>query len=114
MNKKYTTSSGITVDMEAIRTRHSREVAAGNMKVNARGDRLGKGGKVVKKAQDVYRAQHSEHSKATVKQVSIKEQLQNPVTPTAPKVSKKKKKEITLDNGDIVVVDAEQNPDPEL
>lgn len=110
MGKIYRTSSGIPIDMEAIRSRHAREVAVGNMNVNAQGDRLGKGGKVVKKAQDVYRAQQAEHSSSTTKQVSIKDMNEvATVTPPATKPTKSsKKKETTLPNGDIIVSD--QNP----
>ena len=49
MRKKvYKTQKGKMIDMEAMRAANERTVAAGNMKVNAKGDELGKGGKIVK------------------------------------------------------------------
>jgi hypothetical protein len=46
--KIYKTRKGKMIDMEAMRAAGERTVAAGNMKVNAKGDELGKGGKVVR------------------------------------------------------------------
>ena len=37
------------VDFEALRTKHEKTIAVGNVKRNARGDTLGEGGKIVKK-----------------------------------------------------------------
>ena len=40
---------GKPIDFESMRTKHEKTVAVGNTKTNARGDVLGKGGKIVKK-----------------------------------------------------------------
>ena len=40
---------GKAIDFDAMRTKHEETVAVGNTKTNARGDTLGKGGKIVKK-----------------------------------------------------------------
>lgn len=49
--KVYRTQKGKMIDMEAMRAANEKAVAAGNMKVNAKGDEI-KGGKVVKTAKE--------------------------------------------------------------
>lgn len=48
MKKVYRTALGKHLDMDSLRLAHEDTIAIGNMKVNARGDELGAGGKVVK------------------------------------------------------------------
>jgi hypothetical protein len=47
MSKIYKTARGKTIDMDKVKLSNETVTAVGNMKVNARGDRLGVGGKVV-------------------------------------------------------------------
>lgn len=49
--RTYRTAKGKTIDMEAMRIANEKTIAAGNMKVNARGD-IVKGGKVVQTAKE--------------------------------------------------------------
>ena len=49
------TNSGKMLDMDALMLQGEKEIALGNMKVNARGDKIGAGGKIVKKKEDVHR-----------------------------------------------------------
>jgi hypothetical protein len=46
---------GKVVDMHKLAMQNEMTVAVGNVKVNARGDELGAGGKIVKKREDVLR-----------------------------------------------------------
>lgn len=48
MSKIYRSAQGRVVDMEKLRLANEETIAVGNMKVNARGDQLGPGGKIVK------------------------------------------------------------------
>jgi len=48
MSKVYRSAQGNLVDMEKLRLANEDTIAVGNMKVNARGDQLGPGGRVVK------------------------------------------------------------------
>lgn len=48
MAKIYRTAQGRPLDMETIRLQNELVPALGNMRVNARGDQLGPGGKIVK------------------------------------------------------------------
>lgn len=51
--KVYKTAQGKIVDMDMLRQRNELIPAVGNARVNARGDELGSGGKVVRKREDV-------------------------------------------------------------
>jgi len=44
----YRTAQGKTIDIDNLRLVHEHVIAVGNQKVNARGDQLGPGGKIVK------------------------------------------------------------------
>lgn len=46
MARIYTTAHGKSIDMDRLRTANEETIAVGNMKVNARGDKLGTGGSV--------------------------------------------------------------------
>ena len=47
MSNKYKTALGKSIDIENLRLKNESAIAVGNMKVNARGDTLGRGGQVV-------------------------------------------------------------------
>ena len=46
MKRVYTTANGRRINIDAVIAQHEETIAVGNMKVNARGDQLGAGGKV--------------------------------------------------------------------
>ena len=49
----YRTMQGKNVDMDAIRQKNELTVAVGNARVNARGDELGPGGKIIRRKEDI-------------------------------------------------------------
>lgn len=49
----YRTMQGKEIDMTKLVMQNEMTVAVGNAKVNARGDELGPGGKIIRKAEDV-------------------------------------------------------------
>lgn len=51
--KVYRSMQGKEVDVDKLRQRNELTLAVGNVKVNARGDMLGPGGKIIKRAEDV-------------------------------------------------------------
>lgn len=51
----YRSMQGKEVDMNKLINQNEMTVAVGNVKVNARGDELGPGGKIIKKREDVLR-----------------------------------------------------------
>ena len=50
---KYRTMQGKEVDMDKLLLQNEMMPAVGNVRMNARGDELGPGGKVVKKREDI-------------------------------------------------------------
>ena len=49
--------------MDTLRQRNELTPAVGNARVNARGDELGPGGKIIKKREDLLRDYYEEHPK---------------------------------------------------
>lgn len=72
MGKVYKSAMGRPIDMEALMAQNSDKVALGNMQVNAKGDRLGKNGEVIKQASDVVKEYYENNPKAIKKSTSLK------------------------------------------
>jgi hypothetical protein len=53
--KTYKTMRGRAVDMDLLQQRNELTPAVGNARINARGDELGPGGKIIRKKEDVMR-----------------------------------------------------------
>ena len=111
------TNKGQVIDMDALIIKGENEVALGNMRVNAKGDKLGDGGKVVQAKEDVAREYYANNPKAVVQSVSIKDAVdKSPVVdeaskivkPSAKKTKVKKTKEVELPNGDIEIQEVEE------
>ncbi len=49
----YSTARGVQIDMLKIINQNEMTIAVGNMGVNARGDKLGPGGKIVKRSDKI-------------------------------------------------------------
>ena len=58
MSKIYKSAMGKPVDMDMLRLSNEEVIAVGNMRTNARGDQLGKGGKVVRSRSEIMREYH--------------------------------------------------------
>jgi hypothetical protein len=82
MARKYRTAKGKIIDMEAMRTANEKTVASGNMKVNAKGDELGKGGRVVKTVKQRATERHQTVKQTT--QASLKKPLESKETKINP------------------------------
>jgi hypothetical protein len=48
----HRTMQGKEIDLDKLRTKYENTLAVGNARMNARGDELGPGGKVIKKRED--------------------------------------------------------------
>ncbi len=51
--KIYRSANGKEVDLEKLRNQNELTLAVGNARVNARGDEIGPGGKIVRKREDI-------------------------------------------------------------
>ena len=61
MAANYKTARGTAIDMDRLRLANETTIAVGNMKVNARGDQLGAGGKVIKTRQQIMAEKNKLH-----------------------------------------------------
>jgi hypothetical protein len=64
MGKTYTSMQGKEIDMEKLALRNELSVAVGNMKVNARGDELGTGGKIVRTREQILQDYYKNNSRS--------------------------------------------------
>tara|TARA_E500000178_G_scaffold65922_1_gene63166 strand:- start:2408 stop:2797 length:390 start_codon:yes stop_codon:yes gene_type:complete len=70
--KIYKSMQGKQVDMDLLRQRNELTPAVGNAKVNARGDELGPGGKIIKKREEVLRDFYEDNVAPTEFEQSVK------------------------------------------
>jgi ribosomal protein L21 len=77
MGKQYRSARGKAIDIDQLRLQNEDVIAVGNMKVNARGDELGFGGKVVKSRNEVMNDYYKIKSPTVVKSKPVPDQ---PVT----------------------------------
>lgn len=109
--KVYRSANGKIVDMDMLRQRNELTPAVGNARVNARGDELGPGGKIIRKREEVLR-DYYESSQATIQDEVI--QRPEPVVEdtkksTAKKATKKAEEAAKQDADDEWVEDADGN-----
>jgi hypothetical protein len=64
MGKTYRTLRGKEIDMEKLNLKNETLPAVGNMKVNARGDEIGKGGKVVRTREEILKDYYKDNPRA--------------------------------------------------
>ena len=60
----YRTMQGKEIDLDKLRMRNEMTVAVGNARVNARGDELGPGGKIIKKREEIMNEYYSNNPNA--------------------------------------------------
>ena len=128
MAKMYRTSKGKMIDMDALRLQSEQSTAVGNMGVNGRGDKLGKGGKVQATVEQQTRAYYKSNPNAAPKKVNLKEdvveeetieEIKENMPEEKPKKKSKKKKtiskkrEVELEDGSIEIIEEEVEADDE-
>ena len=118
--KQVKTAKGKVLNMQAMYDANQTTQAVGNANMNARGDVLGPGGKVVQSREEVTREYYKNNPKAAVKTVSIKDAVDSkPVvdqsqtivekkTTSKTKAKAKATKEVELPNGDIEIQEVEE------
>ena len=70
--KVYRTMQGKQIDMDLLRKRNELTPAVGNARVNARGDLLGPGGKIVKKHEDVIKEYYAQNPQTVADENPVK------------------------------------------
>ena len=86
----YRTMQGKIIDMDKLMQKHELTPAVGNAKMNARGDKLGPGGKIEKTREEIVAEYYEANPKAAVKARAHAAKVIEEPTPAAP-VSKSKK-----------------------
>lgn len=72
MGRIYTSMRGKEIDMEKMGLRFDKTPAVGNMKVNARGDEIGNGGKIIRTREQVLADYYAQNPKAIKEEISAK------------------------------------------
>jgi hypothetical protein len=62
--KQHVSMRGKTIDMELLRKKNELTPAIGNSRVNARGDELGPGGKIIRKREDIIKDYYEKNPNA--------------------------------------------------
>jgi hypothetical protein len=80
--KQYKTMQGKAIDMDLLRQKNELTQAVGNARVNARGDELGPGGKIIKKREDVLKDFYDDNpmpvpDDAPVKEAVVQEEVES-------------------------------------
>ena len=101
--KQYKTMQGKAVDMDLLRQRNELTPAVGNARVNARGDELGPGGKIIRKREDVMADYYRDNPNVVADEQPVAKKAE-PVeavvneTPVAKKATKKVEKETVVED----------------
>lgn len=69
MGKVYTSVRGKEIDMEKLSLRNETEIAVGNAKMNARGDEIGPGGKIVRTREQILQDYYNTNPRAVQEEV---------------------------------------------
>ena len=69
---------GVPVDLAKLMARQEKNITVGNTKTNARGDQLGKGGRIVKSADELAREHYNRNDPKAVIQGGIKADADTP------------------------------------
>ena len=85
----YKAMQGKQIDMDLLRQRNELTPAVGNAKVNARGDELGPGGKIIRKKEEVLK-DYYENSSSMPEEIAVRrDQKAEVVQPTSTKKATK-------------------------
>ncbi len=95
--KTYKTMQGKLIDMDMLRQKNELTPAVGNIKVNARGDELGPGGKIVRKREEIlkeyYQQQEGMPEEAAVRRQPDIVEVEEEIKSTTKRKSTAKKEE---------------------
>lgn len=87
----YRTAQGKEIDLEKLMKQNELMPAIGNMKVNARGDELGPGGKIIRKREDIVADYYDTNPNAAPRRKAKIEEVQDPEIKPQSQIVKTKK-----------------------
>lgn len=84
--KQYKSMRGVNIDLAKLMAKAEKSIAVGNTQTNARGDQLGRGGRVIKSADEIARDHYNANNPKAVVKSSIKvdNELDTPVKKEEP------------------------------
>ena len=106
MGRTYRTMQGRTIDMDKLRSQNELTPAVGNMKVNARGDEIGPGGKILRTREQIMSKYYENNPNATP-------DADTPTTQTQPKQTTVNIPSSTLKVEDTPVSEVVQDVEPQ-
>ena len=72
MGRTYTSVRGKEIDMEKLSLRNEKTPAVGTMRVNARGDELGEGGKIIRTREQVLQDFYAQNPGAMREEIAVR------------------------------------------
>jgi len=93
--KQYRSMRGKTVDMDMLRKRNELTPAVGNARVNARGDELGPGGKIIKKREEIIAEHYAVAGSVRDSSDRAAAEVEEDTVPVAETVAESEKKTVT-------------------
>ena len=111
VKRAHTTMRGKTIDMDLLQKRNELTPAIGNMRVNARGDELGAGGKIVRKREDIIKEYYEKNPNSVKNEESAdyspqKEEAKTiSTTNSKPKTSTQTRSRNSKKNEDVAISD---------
>ena len=81
--KIYRSMQGKIIDLEKLSAKHELTPAIGNARVNARGDELGPGGKIIRKREDIMADYYAKNPNA-VREESARKMVATPAPVSEP------------------------------
>lgn len=72
MGKTHMSMQGKTVDMEKLSLRNELLPAVGNVRVNARGDELGPGGKIIRTREEILQDYYKNNPRAVKEEIATR------------------------------------------
>lgn len=112
MSKVYRSAQGKMIDMDKIRIQNEETIAVGNMHVNARGDELGDGGKVVRNRNEVMDEHYKTNAVYTKENVNDRIHARNNPAPVTEKETELKGIDPLILEQDAIM--NELNPKPKV
>ena len=70
--KNYKSMRGVSLDLSKLMAKAEKSISVGNTNTNARGDQLGRGGRVIKSADEIAREHYNQNNPRAVVKSSIK------------------------------------------
>ena len=110
--KVYKSMQGKSVDMDLLRQRNELTPAVGNARVNARGDELGPGGKIIRRRDEILEEYYNDHPQAVPDESPRKEPVATPTpAPTVKPVVEAVKKSAPVDKVEAEMAEIDQEAD---